>query len=237
MLRAVDTPSIAVVSVLSSAAVAVLATGSQLWIALSSRSESRRSRIEERLWDQRVDVLTQVARVAIRAQQVAGGPEEEVPDPNIVKEIQEVARVLRGELATAMAMYGPERVRSGYMALVRSFAAVELTASPQAWAKVSEARRQKESALDASDFEQAAEARQRERGALTRIGFVGGSLYEAERLATEVLDAVRDELWSPSSYRSQARRGASARRPWRRLRRDRRVRHLPRMRRHRRLMK
>ncbi|MGN6607355.1 MAG: hypothetical protein ACTHMS_10160 [Jatrophihabitans sp.] len=185
---------VAIASVISSAAVAVVATGAQVSTAIGDRRASWAMKREELAWPARMAVLQQVADVAahlrqlLRAQMFGGDQAESAAELRAALDrlqslVGPVEMYASPELSEALDLlrYGLRDLKSG---------------SPEQWQQLDDAQRAKEAALDAQDWDRAAEQRRAERRALRALGLPdrAGGLEALVEQVDRVITAVRADV-------------------------------------------
>jgi hypothetical protein len=116
---------------------------------------------------------------------------------------------LRGELAPAVALYGSDTTRDLLGVLDFALRRLDLD-NLEAWRALWIARRDKETHIDAQDFEKAATARAEERDRLSDVGLPHHPIDLLDTL-DRLVGSLRAEIWQPVRSRDSGIAGSAKR--------------------------
>jgi hypothetical protein len=192
-----DANTVALISVTSSAVVAVVASGTQAAIASANRRHERTLEVERRIWSDQSAMLAQVTAYVLSLKRLLVDFEGRNDPDAILPALRESRDRLDGELATTVELLGSERVRVLLNLVRHALRRLDLDDTDR-WQQLRASRQEKERQFDVGDFEAAAEARARELELFKALGL--DPFPRAMRgTLDDLTDALRAEVGRPKS--------------------------------------
>jgi hypothetical protein len=191
--RVVD---VALVSVVSSAAVAVVVTAAQIVTAAADRRIQLRMKRDELTWAARTSALQGTADVAVRLRRLLHADLLGVESAALSEDLHAALLALNDQLGM-VAMYATDAVSTALDNVLFGIRGLR-PGSADLWRDIDRVRREKELAIDAGDFEVAAQRRADEVQLLRRLGLPDApeGLQALRRALDRLISAIRSEVAS-----------------------------------------